>query len=136
MRRVRYRFHGLYTDYGCLLLTIVIVQALSLAIGLTISLLTAYDLRFDIFWSTNIKREAAYKLINVTFTFYVPILTQLSSLIFGYIRYKKDKEALQVSSHNKDQQEEPVNLIESHALNSDDECEGEGDIDKNRNDST
>ena len=75
MRRLKYRFHGLYTDYGGLLLTIVIVQALSLAIGLTISLLTAYDLKFIIFWSENIKREAAYKLINATFTFYVPILT-------------------------------------------------------------
>ena len=66
----------------------------------------------------------------------MPILTQLSSLIFGYIRNKKDKEALQVSSHNKDQQEDPVNLLESHALNSDDECEGERDIDKDRSDST
>ena len=101
IRRLKYRFHGLYTDYGSQLKVILIVQALSLAIGLTISLLTAYDHDFRVFWLANIKREVAYKVINRIFTFYVPILTQLSSLIFGYIRYQKDKEALQASNDNR-----------------------------------
>ena len=91
MHRLRYRFYGLYTDYSTQLWVIIIIQALSLAIGLSITIITNYDQQFVLFFAHNWKRLMTYHLIRLVFTIYVPILTQLSSLIFGYIRYKKDK---------------------------------------------
>ena len=86
MYRLRHRFHGLYTDYGCKLWLLVIIQIVSLFIGTAIFGLGYCDAWLN-FWVANELRVNIYNSIIAICTQYVPMLTQLSSLAFSYIRH-------------------------------------------------
>ena len=91
MCKLRIRFNDFYTEYGCFLWTVVIIQAISLLFKTTTDILLFYD--FDAVGDildecsdfTLIILAIIYNIVALI----VPILTQLSCLIFCWIRHRK-----------------------------------------------
>ena len=86
--KLRNRFDDFYADYGCSLKTIFIIQVLSILCLTVTSILDYYT---DL-WDTNIQQDKlSIHLLtvfgNIT-NWVMPMVTQLSCLIFGYIRHK------------------------------------------------
>ena len=93
---LRTRFAYFYADYGCYLWTAVTLQALSLLIETTINAMISQNDAVDNFLDSNgnpvfvITLNVIYHIV----TFIVPSLTQLSCLIFVWIRNKRESQKL------------------------------------------
>ena len=96
MRKLKHRFDDFYGEYGCYLWTIVTIQALSLIVLTTTQAIlltneTVYHffyveldgVSYLIFW-------VIYDIVAII----VPMMTQLSCLIFGWIRYRRGENQL------------------------------------------
>ena len=92
MRKLRIRFEDFYVEYGCFLWTVVIIQAISVIIQTSTNILLYYNESFYHFYNhlcndvTYVTLAVIYNIVAVI----VPMLTQLSCLIFGWIRYRKE----------------------------------------------
>ena len=92
MNKLKNKFDDFYAEYGCYLWTIVTIQALSLLF------LTTIDAIYNIVDAVNDLFD--YEMGDVPYCICVVIyhivvwipamLTQLSCLIFGWIRYRRD----------------------------------------------
>ena len=90
MCKLRIRFDDFYAEYGCILWIVFIIQALSMLILSICKGLIIYndairestnDISEKLFWTFTV-------IYNIV-TFIVPLLTQLSCLIFGWIRHRR-----------------------------------------------
>ena len=90
MRKLKHRFDDFYGEYGCYLWTIVTIQALSLIITTTTQAILFYnEAVYDYFNEFYGVTYVIFWLIYKIDTFIVPMMTQLSCLIFGWIRYRR-----------------------------------------------
>ena len=90
MIKLKVRFDDFYAEYGCFLWAVFSVQALSMIIQTTVEVLRIYD-EAVIELPTKIK-VVPYSILTVVVnivTTIVPMLTQLSCLIFGWIRHRR-----------------------------------------------
>ena len=87
---LRNRFDDFYAEYGCFLWTVVTVQALSLLIQTTINALLNYNKAvIDFQYESKQFKPVLHSIFRVIYNivaFIVPMLTQLSCLIFVWIR--------------------------------------------------
>ena len=74
MRKLRNRFHGLYTDYGCKLWTIYIVQAISLLLLSITSILDYYSDTWNTFWRTNSVFASIWDMLLNIFCWIIPMI--------------------------------------------------------------
>ena len=93
MIKLRVRFYDFYREYGCFLWAIFTVQAVSMIIKTTIEALiiendTAYDFRHELYNSNPVLYSILKVIYNIV-ALIVPMITQLSCLIFGWIRHKR-----------------------------------------------
>ena len=89
MSKLRKRFEKFYVEYGCYLWTIVIIQAISLLISTTSDILFTYNGAANDFFDHNDVTYITYVVTDDIVSLIVPTLTQLSCLIFGWIRYRR-----------------------------------------------
>ena len=90
MIKLKVRFDDFYAEYGCFLWTVFSVQALSMIIQTTVEVLRIYD-EAVIELPTKIN-DVPYVILTIvvnTVTTIVPMLTQLSCFIFGWIRHRR-----------------------------------------------
>ena len=91
MCKLRHRFDDFYGEYGCYLWTIVTIQALSLIVLFTSqALLNSSKVVYQYFFFeiSNLNYHICWIIFNIVAVI-VPIITQLSCLIFGWIRYRR-----------------------------------------------
>ena len=93
MCKLRVRFYDFYTEYGCILWTFFTIQALSMSMKTTIEALLNYsdavnDLKHQFEKSNEVLYSILYIIYNIVKTI-VPMITQLSCLIFGWIRHRR-----------------------------------------------
>ena len=74
LRRLKNRFHGLYTDYGKMLWIIVISQTISLIIGVSTFLLSPYDTSKGTIYGVNNRKSLLLDWIVQFFMMYIPLL--------------------------------------------------------------
>ena len=90
---LRNRFDDFYAEYGCFLWTVVTIQALSLLIQTTCNaLLTQNEAVSNFVYETLWLKPVLNSTLNIIYdivAFIVPMLTQLSCLIFVWIRYSE-----------------------------------------------
>ena len=75
MYRLRTRFHGLYTDYGCSLWKVIITQIISLFIGASFYLLYYYCIAWEKYWYDNVARAMSFTTITALCTFIIPMIS-------------------------------------------------------------
>ena len=87
MLKLRLRFQDFYADYGSYLWAVFSVQALSMIIKTTLEALLVYnnEMFIDLFQSDIALYSILYVISKIVSTI-VPMITQLSCLIFGWIR--------------------------------------------------
>ena len=91
MFKLRIRFFDFYTEYGCFLWSVFTIQALSLLIMTTIKILLLYnDAVIDYKYESNSVFFSILQVIYHIFIMVVPMITQLSCLIFGWIRQRRE----------------------------------------------
>ena len=93
MRKLKQRFYGLYSEYGRTLWTAIILQAISLTILTLNNILLVYSTSFDKFKDDN--KDVLHCLFELFYnivSWIIPLVVQLSCLIFGYIRHKRADE--------------------------------------------
>ena len=92
LSKLKNRFDDFYAEYGCYLWTVFIIQALSLLIlVITQALLILDDSIYDFFIvETNDVTFCICSIIYHIVAHITTMLTQLSCLMFGWIRYRKD----------------------------------------------
>ena len=96
MCKLRVRFGDFYIEYGCFLKTVVIVQAISLIIQTPTNILLYFDdSLYKFYRESNGVTKIILAIIYNIVTFIVPILTQLSCLIFGWIRLRRGPNQIQ-----------------------------------------
>ena len=93
MIKLRVRFYDFYREYGCFLWAVFALQAISMIIKSTIEALleendAVHDFKHDLF-SLNPVLHSILKVIFNIVALIVPMFTQLSCLIFGWIRHKR-----------------------------------------------
>ena len=91
MWRLRQTFDSIFKDYGCMLWTVVAILIASLSISAIQIMLYTYSDIWKAYWGASYKRSIVYFVIQNLVGAVIPMLAQLATLIFGYIRYK-DKE--------------------------------------------
>ena len=94
LSKLKNKFDDFYAEYGCYLWTVFIIQALSLLILATTQALlfiddSIYSLT-DQMIDKNPVTFCIYTIIYNIVTWISAMLTQLSCLVFGWIRYRKD----------------------------------------------
>ena len=88
--RLKKYFPEFYNQFGCTLWFATCVLSFPLAFRAIFNALNYWDAYWD-YWGENKYREAGYNFLLFFFGTYVPILAQISSLIFGFIRQKQVK---------------------------------------------
>ena len=84
-------YDDLYTDYGCKIQTVMIIQVVSILFATTFNYMYNND-SWKHFWYQSTLRHVIYSVsFNLT-GYIIPMVTQLSALIFGYIRHKKSNQ--------------------------------------------
>ena len=89
MRKLRLRFKSLYTEYGCSLRTVFIVQAITILLMTIDSLLDFYSDNWLNLWRKNKDIYSVLRVLGNIVNWIIPMIAQLSCLIFGYIRHTK-----------------------------------------------
>ena len=92
MRKLRLRFKSLYTEYGCSLRTVFIVQAITILLMTIDSVLDSYSETWHRVWRNNDKIYSILRVLGNIVNWIIPMIAQLSCLIFGYIRHTKPNE--------------------------------------------
>ena len=87
MRKLRLRFKSLYTEYGCSLRTVFIVQAITILLMTIDSLLDFYSDSWLNLWRKNEDIYSILRVLGNIVNWIIPMIAQLSCLIFGYIRH-------------------------------------------------
>ena len=92
LRRIRLYFKGFYKEFGCQLWTANVLLTLPLTFRAIFDALR-YDSAWENYWilSENYYRLCGYNLLLFTFGTYIPMMMQIASLIFGFVRHKKVK---------------------------------------------
>ena len=83
LSRLRRHFVKLYEEFGCALWTALILLTVPLTLRGILDLFHIEDRMDD--WG---KSLALYNVLFTTVTTFLPILFQISSLVFGFIRHK------------------------------------------------
>ena len=81
------RFYGFHADYGHILNFVISVQIILICLSVLFDSLYHYNESFHNFWHNNGSLYSLYRFIDNLF-FIVPMMSQLSCLIFGYFRHK------------------------------------------------
>ena len=89
MRKIRLRFHSLYTEYGCSLRTVYIVQGISILSLTVFSLLEYYSDSWSMLYDSNPVLFTFLCVLGQIMNWIIPMIAQLNCLIFGYIRHTK-----------------------------------------------
>lgn len=92
LRNLRLYFKGFYSQFGCNLWVANVLLTLPLTFRAVFDGLKTNDKWFN-FWlaDANYYRVAGYNLILFTFGTYMPMMMQMASLIFGFVRNKQVK---------------------------------------------
>ena len=95
MCMLRIRFYDFYAEYGCFLWVIFTTQALSIIIKTTFEGLLFYSdvmINFinELLSSNDVLFSILYVISNIVTTM-IPMFTQLSCFIFGWIRHKREE---------------------------------------------
>ena len=107
MSLLRIRFAYFYKEYGCFLWTVVTIQALSLIVQTTINVLISesdaiYSFVNGYLWDHQALNSTLVVIYNIV-GFIVPLFTQLSCLIFVYIRSRRESKLPKTTSLVKNQ---------------------------------
>ena len=97
---LKIRFYYFYLEYGCFLWTIVTIQALSLLIQTTIDALISENEALNNFVYEDLSNPILHIILEIIYNvvaFIVPLLTQLSCLIFVWIRNRRGSKQLKTS---------------------------------------
>ena len=87
LNRLRVYFKGFFKDYGCNLWVANVLLTIPLIIRAVLDALLLDD-KWEYFWSSGGYKIAVYNLIFISLVNYLPMLLQISSLIFGFVRQK------------------------------------------------
>ena len=85
LNRLRIYFKGFFKDYGCYLWIANVLLTIPLIIRAIFDALL-FDDDWLAYWLNGADKVAIYNLIFLTLVNYVPMLLQISSLIFGFVR--------------------------------------------------
>lgn len=85
LNRLRVYFKGFFKDYGCYLWVANILLTIPLTIRATFDALLFDDDWLE-YWFSGDYKLALYNLTFLTLANYMPMLLQISSLIFGFVR--------------------------------------------------
>ena len=86
MRKIRLRFDSLYTEFGCRLRTVYIAQWISIMLLAVLSLIDYFKGTLDLIDEANTVMLSVLRVFTHIILWIIPMITQLSCLIFGYIR--------------------------------------------------
>ena len=90
LNRLRLYFVDFYKETGCKLWTANILLTLPLTFRAVFDGLNFNDSWYT-YWGENSNKLAGYNLLLIFFATYVPMLFQISTLIFGFVGKKKVK---------------------------------------------
>ena len=106
LQRLRHYFKDFYRQFGCSLWVANVVLTIPLTFRAIFDALSMDDSWYN-YWigEGNYYRLAGYNMLLFTFGTYIPMLTQISTLIFGFVRQKQVK--LFRSYHHSEQDRRP-----------------------------
>ena len=90
LRRLRLYFKDFFKEFGASLWIANVLLTLPLTFRAVFDALKSNEAWSD-YWSANYYSTGCYNILIFTFGTYIPMLTQISSLIFGFVRNKQVK---------------------------------------------
>jgi hypothetical protein len=87
LNRLKRFYKGFYKDFGCYLWMANILLTFPLLFRAVFDWLRA-DERWTDFWFMNERRIASYNILFFAFSSLIPMVMQIGSLIFGFVRQK------------------------------------------------
>jgi len=92
LRSLKMYFKDFYKEFGCQLWLANVLLTFPLTFRAIFDAAMLND-AFNYFWlgESNYYKIAIYNMILITFATYIPMVMQIASLIFGFVRYKKVK---------------------------------------------
>ena len=94
LNRLRVHFKGFFKQYRCLLWTANVILTISPISLLFRDILNGFYFFkgwYEFWFDHGFKRMVIYNLMMITLLNYVPMIMQISSLIFGFVRINQDK---------------------------------------------
>ena len=93
LRRLRIYYKGFFKEYGCSLWVANVMLTLPLCFRALFDALQ-FDNAWEYYWfpvEANLYRSSMYNLMLFLFGTYLPMIMQITSLIFGFVRNKQVK---------------------------------------------